>query len=1022
MTAPAFPAQPYRGLSQYRAEDSLLFTGRAYHVDSCAEIIARVQTRILLLHGHTGCGKSSFLRAGLIPALETRGFGYLFLRRYANADDQQGRPVFIRCGSDPLGRLAEEVYRYITRPIRIQTAVGERLIELSGATLGAATIESFVQQCAEPEHFVRVFMTISRNHPFTLVLVLDQVEEVLTLNPPESANRERFFEFLKLFNVSESASKLILALRKDHSGEFIGLAQLDNSVQADFKVYLLPELKPPEVLESILLPTSQQDIEGLGSPFQRYRFSFAPGVAENIVDDLFDAIPAGAILPVMQIICQDLVERVRQQGQPPWVIDARLYDKGSLSSCVQRHISKSLRASFGTLALSDGKLREEERRWRKVLYSLVRHEGDGRVHTDVLSRSGFLELAHKEGTLANPVAVFDHLTLPEVLVLRRLVIPTVGRSAFDEPMCSLGHDVVGLALWEMLIRDTAQERSERERRRRLRWAAASSAVVLVLFVSFGGVALQRQRALQARAVQDLLRSAAAAHDSDAGLALVTAAQAALAEGSFNLASERQGRHALTRVLAALPDGMGELPAAADQDGLAAGRNSLLVMPPGFMAAGTQAGFTVRRVRPDGSIRQTAIEGVLAGDLKFDTGTFVSTAEPYENITLIMFSSPGQANEDLRSRLVLLRDQQTFGPFSAGELLDKFTMLSTKRDKMVPERPAHTALVASLSGNVIVLTTQIGKQQVVRTLLVNEARNSPDLFAPGTQFATTGPAPMQLMPEEPQLIEFPAGAQWLSAEIKATGAAECAPTTSLMAIRASSLRNPVAGGSWELPSIADCPVGAGICSVDFFNNPIRNGLIVLRKYKQNQGSQNQKYVTPMPSSYLVIDSETAEHREVDAEELQKARRGCSVFASDEADAGPPGHMLTATNEPAVPAFVDGALDDLVFGFTQPSSVQAVRLKAKGSPICSERLHLSREITQWRFVPASNLLMGLSDRDFMAWNLAKNLDADELRVKSAAELVQQACRHGLERYMRSRSGKPATTQGSDSWADLCAFEEK
>src|SRR4029079_196363 len=101
-----WPKEPYKGLAFYGIEDRLLFSGRDRDVDVCIQRLASAETRILLLHGNTGCGKSSFLRAGLIPGLEERGFGYFFLR------DAEGSPLFIRCGPDPLGRIAEHVFRF----------------------------------------------------------------------------------------------------------------------------------------------------------------------------------------------------------------------------------------------------------------------------------------------------------------------------------------------------------------------------------------------------------------------------------------------------------------------------------------------------------------------------------------------------------------------------------------------------------------------------------------------------------------------------------------------------------------------------------------------------------------------------------------------------------------------------------------------------------------------------------------------------------------------------------------------
>jgi hypothetical protein len=60
-----WPTLPYKGLGYYAEEDASLFAGRDKDVVVCAAKLAEWKIRLLLLHGSTGCGKSSFLRAGL---------------------------------------------------------------------------------------------------------------------------------------------------------------------------------------------------------------------------------------------------------------------------------------------------------------------------------------------------------------------------------------------------------------------------------------------------------------------------------------------------------------------------------------------------------------------------------------------------------------------------------------------------------------------------------------------------------------------------------------------------------------------------------------------------------------------------------------------------------------------------------------------------------------------------------------------------------------------------------------------
>ena len=68
---PPTPACPYKGLEAYDVDDHDSFFGRDGHVIACLE---RLRThRLLVVTGASGCGKSSLVRAGLVPALARAG-------------------------------------------------------------------------------------------------------------------------------------------------------------------------------------------------------------------------------------------------------------------------------------------------------------------------------------------------------------------------------------------------------------------------------------------------------------------------------------------------------------------------------------------------------------------------------------------------------------------------------------------------------------------------------------------------------------------------------------------------------------------------------------------------------------------------------------------------------------------------------------------------------------------------------------------------------------------------------------
>src|ERR1700746_3700735 len=91
-----WPKHPYRGLDFYRETDARLFRERDKDVRECADILLGFGVKILLLQGSSGSGKSSFLRAGLIPHLKQQTRGNFFLN---------GRDSVIRCTADPVAQI-----------------------------------------------------------------------------------------------------------------------------------------------------------------------------------------------------------------------------------------------------------------------------------------------------------------------------------------------------------------------------------------------------------------------------------------------------------------------------------------------------------------------------------------------------------------------------------------------------------------------------------------------------------------------------------------------------------------------------------------------------------------------------------------------------------------------------------------------------------------------------------------------------------------------------------------------------
>ena len=163
--------RPYPGLSSFTEEDAEYFFGREVEVEAVWKKLKR--PRMLALVAPSGAGKSSFLRAGLLPALP-RGW----------------KALVATPGNRPFQALAHALV-----PV------------FAGDTDAMAALLRF----EEPETAVSLLQRFRRRHEHAL-LIVDQFEELFTLNPPEV--QEAFARLLGRL-VLDGDLHVILSLRDD---------------------------------------------------------------------------------------------------------------------------------------------------------------------------------------------------------------------------------------------------------------------------------------------------------------------------------------------------------------------------------------------------------------------------------------------------------------------------------------------------------------------------------------------------------------------------------------------------------------------------------------------------------------------------------------------------------------------------------------------------------------------------------------------------------------------------------------
>ena len=96
--------QPYPGLRAFERYESRIFFGRQQQVD---DLLARLkQHHFLAVLGASGSGKSSLVKAGLLPGLE-KGYMGEVGSRWAIAEMRPGDQPFVRLAE---GLLADKVF------------------------------------------------------------------------------------------------------------------------------------------------------------------------------------------------------------------------------------------------------------------------------------------------------------------------------------------------------------------------------------------------------------------------------------------------------------------------------------------------------------------------------------------------------------------------------------------------------------------------------------------------------------------------------------------------------------------------------------------------------------------------------------------------------------------------------------------------------------------------------------------------------------------------------------------------
>lgn len=279
------PARPYPGLRPFETGEWSIFLGRERMTD---EVLRRLgERRIVVVHGRSGAGKSSLVRAGVIPRL-TR------LHRRAGL---ALRVVIMRPSGGPLWNLARAMADAVDRANDIEVVSDiRRRFDADGARLSAllAALDPDTRRPA--------------------CLLIDQFEELLVqARGPGHDEAELFVELLAGAmerREGEADLRILVTMRSEFLGDcarFDGLAELVNESQ-----YLLPRIGREELRRAIRRPAEL----------------YGGAVDSALVDRLLaDTMGNADELPLIQHALMIMWDEARDQSPTAPTLSRQRYDQ-----------------------------------------------------------------------------------------------------------------------------------------------------------------------------------------------------------------------------------------------------------------------------------------------------------------------------------------------------------------------------------------------------------------------------------------------------------------------------------------------------------------------------------------------------------------------------------------------------------------------------------------------------------------------------------------------------------------------
>ncbi|HZE68511.1 MAG TPA: hypothetical protein VE135_03165 [Pyrinomonadaceae bacterium] len=394
------PNNPFPGLRPFESNEEHLFFGRDGQSD---ELLRRLRrNRFLAVLGTSGSGKSSLVRAGLLPSL------------YGGMMTQAGsgwRVALFRPGHDPIGNLARalssrSVFGASEEDREVQRTITEATLRRSALGLVETT-----RQARMPAHE-------------NLLVVVDQFEEIFRFRRTtrKDSSEDEAAAFIKLLieakHQTEIPIYIVITMRSDFLGDCSQFRDLPEAINDG--QYLIPRMTRDERREAIAGPVAVGGGE------------ISPRLVNRLLNDVGDNPDQLPILQHALMRTWDFWIHRRRDGEP---IDLDDYEAvGTMADALSRHADEAYNE------LADERSREIA---EKLFKSLTEKGPDNR---EIRRPTRIKEIcAIADASVAEVIAVIERFRLPG----RSFLMPPTTVELNEGSLIDISHESL-IRGWERL--------------------------------------------------------------------------------------------------------------------------------------------------------------------------------------------------------------------------------------------------------------------------------------------------------------------------------------------------------------------------------------------------------------------------------------------------------------------------------------------------------------------------------------------------------------------------------------------